>query len=93
VLAVTAAGAAGYFAWHEGVGPLPDPQSCTATVAGHTVEMSTEQAENAALIAAVAEKRGLPARAVTIAIATAYQESKLTNLDGAAKALTELGLK
>jgi len=82
VLAVTVAGAVGYFAWHEGVGPLPDPEGCTATVGDHTVDMSIEQAENAALIAAVAEKRGLPARAVTIAIATAYQESKLRNLEG-----------
>ena len=72
----------GYFAWHEGVGPLPDPEGCTATVGDHTVDMSIEQAENAALIAAVAEKRGLPASAVTIAIATAYQESKLRNLEG-----------
>jgi hypothetical protein len=72
----------GVYAWREGVGPLPDPEGCSATVDGHTVEMSTEQAENAALIAAVAERRGLPARAVTIAIATAYQESKLRNLEG-----------
>jgi len=32
-------------------------------------------------MAAVAERRGLPARAISIAIATAYQESKLQNLD------------
>jgi hypothetical protein len=82
VLAVTAAGAVGYVAWREGVGPLPDPEGCTASVGGHTVDISTEQAENAALIAAVAEKRGLPARAVSIAIATAFQESKLRNLEG-----------
>ena len=44
--------------------------------------MSIEQAENASIIAAVAERRGLPARAISIAIATAYQESKLRNLDG-----------
>lgn len=71
-----------YLAVHTGLGPLPDSEGCTATVAGYTVAMSTEQAENASLIAAIAERRGLPARALSIAIATAYQESKLQNLDG-----------
>jgi hypothetical protein len=64
-----------------GFGPLPDPQVCTATVDGHTARLDTEQAENAALIAAIGVRRGLPARAVSIALATAYQESKITNLD------------
>jgi hypothetical protein len=41
---------------------------------------SAEQAGNAATIAAVAMKLGLPAHAVTIALATAFQESKLINL-------------
>ena len=40
-----------------------------------------DQAENAGLIAAIAVRRGLPARAVSIALATAYQESKIRNLD------------
>ena len=43
--------------------------------------LTTEQAENAALIAAIAVQRGMPARAATIALATAYQESKLYNLE------------
>ncbi len=59
-------------------GPSGD---CTVTVADHTVEVSGEQAENAALISAIAVRRGLPARAVSIALATAYQESKLVNID------------
>jgi len=54
---------------------------CTATVADHKVEISGEQAENATLIAAIAVERGLPARAVSIALATAFQESKLINID------------
>jgi hypothetical protein len=45
------------------------------------VSLSREQAENASVIAAVAVRRGLPARAASIALATAYQESKLQNLD------------
>lgn len=81
VLAVALVGWGAYAAVREGVGLLPDPEHCVATAAGRSVELTTEQAENASIIAAVAERRGLPARAVTIAIATAYQESKLRNLD------------
>lgn len=54
---------------------------CTVTVADHTVEITGEQAENASLIAAIAVRRGLPARATSIALATAFQESKLRNID------------
>jgi hypothetical protein len=64
----------------RGTGPLPDPPGCTATVAGRTVDLAPDQAENAALIAAIGVRRGLPARAVSIALATAYQESKIRNL-------------
>lgn len=41
----------------------------------------SEQMENAATIAAIGVRRRLPRRAVTIALATAMQESKLRNLD------------
>lgn len=54
---------------------------CSATVAHHKVVISGEQAENATLIAAIAVERGLPARAVSIALATSFQESKLINID------------
>jgi hypothetical protein len=43
--------------------------------------MSPEQAANAATISAVGSSRGLPERAVTIALATSLQESALRNLD------------
>ena len=65
----------------RGSGPLPDPEGCAVTLDGHRVELSTEQSENATLIAAIGIQRGLPARAVSIALATAYQESKIRNLD------------
>jgi len=68
------------FAMWRGSGPLPDPEGCSATLAGHRVDLSIEQAENATLIAAIGVSRGLPARAVSIALATAYQESKIRNL-------------
>ncbi|HEX3778773.1 MAG TPA: hypothetical protein VHX38_03850 [Pseudonocardiaceae bacterium] len=41
---------------------------------------SPEQASNAATVAAVGLKLGLPPHAVTVALATAWQESKLINL-------------
>jgi hypothetical protein len=66
---------------YRGVGPFPDLVGCRAEADGLVVDLTTEQAENAALIAAVGVRRGLPARAVSIALATAYQESKLRNLD------------
>ncbi len=43
--------------------------------------LTEEQGRNAATIAAVAAERGLPERAVVIALATAQQESRLRNLD------------
>jgi hypothetical protein len=79
---LVAVGVAGFLLVRSGAGPLPDPERCTARVGGVDVGLSTTQAENASLIAAVAVRRGLPARAVSIALATAFQESKLENLRG-----------
>ncbi|MGW6280621.1 hypothetical protein [Kribbella sp. NPDC055071] len=59
---------------------IPPPEQCEATVGGQTVVLDLEQAESAAIIAGVAVRRGLPARAATIALATAYQESGMRNL-------------
>jgi len=81
LLAVIAVVAGVGIAINRGVGPLPNPEGCSAHVAGRVVDLSTEQAENASVIAAIGVRRGLPARAVSIALATAYQESKLVNLD------------
>jgi hypothetical protein len=54
---------------------------CRATASGTTVTFSPEQMDNAATIVGMGMGRGLPARAGTIAIATAIQESKLRNID------------
>jgi len=80
IVTVVALGVAGFVLVRLGAGPLPDPEGCKADVAGSHVELSTDQAENASAIAAVAVRRGLPARAVSIALAAAFQESKLHNL-------------
>ena len=72
---------AGVLAYLTGAGPLRDPAGCTAVVRGHEVSLTTEQAENAALIVALSVRRGMPARAASIALATVYQESKIYNID------------
>ena len=61
--------------------PLPIEDRCTATAGGHTTTISPEQARNAAIIAGMSIKRGLAPRAASIALATAYQESGIRNLD------------
>ncbi|MFD5320484.1 hypothetical protein [Streptomyces sp. NPDC127098] len=58
------------------------PPHCVVTGEGDaSYTMDPEQAANAATIAAVASARELPERAVTIALATAMQESELRNVD------------
>ena len=54
-------------------------ERCTAA-GGGSAELATDQAANAGLISAVAVRRGLPARAASIALATAMQESKIRNI-------------
>ncbi|WP_369136845.1 hypothetical protein [Modestobacter versicolor] len=60
---------------------LIPPMASQCSIPGSDVELTTEQAANAATIAAVARSRGLPARATVVALATAQQESRLRNLD------------
>ncbi len=71
----------GVLAWHHKDDLLPFTEGCRADVGGHRVDLDLEQAQNAALISAVSVQRGLPPRAATIALATAFQESKLRNLE------------
>ena len=59
----------------------PVAERCVAHLDGTDWSMSPDQAQHAALAAAVATRRGMPARAVTIGIATALQESRLENID------------
>ncbi|WP_076262639.1 hypothetical protein [Intrasporangium flavum] len=54
--------------------------TCTITAGGMTETFDPDQTANAALIAALAVKRELPPRAATIALTTAFQESKIRNL-------------
>lgn len=91
-LAVVAGGLIG---WHELVKDIPIQlplgRSCAVSGAagdgrlasdGPEVTLDDEQMANAATISAIGIRRGVPARAVVIALATAWQESKLENLSG-----------
>ena len=57
---------------------VPDPGAEGRTL---DAELAPDQAAYAALVVGVANQRGLPARAATIGVATAIQESGLRNID------------
>lgn len=72
---------AGYLVVQYLTGGTAEP--CKVVAAGNSpasYRFTPEQAVNAATIAAVGTGRGMPERAVTIALATALQESGLRNL-------------
>lgn len=85
LVVLTLLGAAGWYVVRSGLGggvvPFLASDRCEATVDGRTVVLDPDQAQNAGLITAIAVQRGMPARAASIALATAYQESDLRNLD------------
>jgi len=61
--------------------PPPDRRCVSTLDDGRTAQVDLEQAGNASLIAGIAASRNLPPRAVSIALATAFQESGIRNLD------------
>lgn len=80
VLVVAAGAIAGVVVVATG-GSSPVPAaSCSVTWQGQSFTLSPLQAANAATVSAVAVQAGLPDHAVTIALATALQESKLVNV-------------
>ncbi len=71
-----------YTAFRHVAGPLlPTGTGCEVKAGGEGISLAASQAGIAATIAGVAQQRALPSRAVTVAYATALQESKLQNLD------------
>ncbi|HET7351614.1 MAG TPA: hypothetical protein VFJ28_11805 [Marmoricola sp.] len=71
----------------------PGAPDCTVEVGGREVELSTEQAETAATISAAVVRRGLPARAASVAVATAWAERDLErpgNIDAYLDALGDV---
>ncbi len=71
---------AGYLVVQYEGGGRPAPRCTVLGAGGASYEMTYEQAENAATISAVGTSRKMPERAVTIALATALQESGLRNI-------------
>ena len=63
------------------IGPVLTGSGCQASAARQTVLLDPQQASIAATIAGVAHRQSMPRTAVTVAYATAMQESKLHNLD------------
>ena len=61
--------------------PVPGQQRCVATAGGRSVVLDLQQARLTALIVGLSVRRGLAPRAASIAMATAYQESGIRNLD------------
>lgn len=57
------------------------PPSCAVGIGTDAYTLDIDQAANSTTIAAVGKRLGLPDHAVTVALATALQESKLRNLD------------
>ncbi len=84
VVAVLVAAGVGYAAYraleHVTASP-PPPPGCQAGNGANAITLDTGQAGIAATIAAVAARHRLPRQAVTVALATAMQESDLENLD------------
>jgi hypothetical protein len=81
IVAILAAGAYfGYQAYQKYVVQLLTVPGCQAGTGDNSIALDFGQAADAATVAGVAAREGLPARALTIAYATAFQESKLENL-------------
>ena len=90
IAAVILVGAALIAAWtllprlftpHETARTAEEAYCAAVSPDGARRTLTPDQAQNAALIANIAVTRGLPDHAATVAIATAMQESRLTNLD------------
>jgi hypothetical protein len=84
VLTIVIAASIGVFTWLRNRGltePVPGQQRCVATAGNRSAVVDLDQAHFASIIAGVSVRRGLPPRAASIAIATAYQETGIRNLD------------
>src|SRR5436305_456673 len=79
-LVVLLAGA-GLFIWNATRGPSGPPKAAGKPCRVRTYGLDLAQARNATTIAAVGKRLGMPDHAVSIALATAYLESGLHNLD------------
>jgi len=84
LFAAVVAVAIGGFSWFAAQwqpAPVPGQQRCVATAGDNSTTITLEQAHYASIIAGLSVRRDLPPRAASIALATAYQESDIRNLD------------
>jgi hypothetical protein len=70
----------GLYLAFQRIAPLLKGSDCVATEDGQVITLAPSQAGIAATIAGVAQRESLPSRAVAVAYAAAWQESKLQNL-------------
>jgi hypothetical protein len=83
-LALVIAAGVGAFWWLRArnlTEPVPGQQRCVATANNTSTVVDLEQAHFASIIVGVSVRRGLPPRAASIALATAYQETGIRNLE------------
>jgi hypothetical protein len=84
VFVLLVAGVVGAFWWLRSrnlTEPVLGQQRCVATANNKSAVVDLDQAHFASIIAGVSVRRGLPPRAASIALATAYQETGIRNLD------------
>lgn len=80
VVLLAVAGYAAYTAYQRFVVQVLTVPGCRAGTGDNAIALDFDQAANAATIAGVAVHQQLSSRALTVAYATAFQESKLENL-------------
>ena len=83
-LAVVVALGVGAFWWLRSRGltePVPGQQRCVVTSDDRSVVLDLDQAHFTSIVVGLSVRRGLPARAASIAMATVYQETGIRNLD------------
>ena len=78
---LVAGGATAFATYLRGTDAEPRVERCAALLDGTHWYLAPDQAQTAALLSATSLRRGLPALATTIALATGLQESGLRNLD------------
>lgn len=81
VAVLAATGACSFEPLEEIIDSGPTFTGCHAMADDEVVELSAEQTSNAATIAAVGEAMGMSEHALVIALATAWQESSMINID------------
>lgn len=81
VAVLAATGACSFEPLEELIDSSPTFTGCHAIADDDVVELSAEQTSNAATIAAVGEAMGMGEHALVVALATAWQESSMVNID------------